>query len=121
MILAMLVAAASAGVVKDQTGATEMPTEPVVTSTDGTDITTTTTTTTEGTDITTTEAASESTTTEAGSESTTTGSAEQPAFTCPTADGYWEDPKNCIKYYECKNNVTIHHLCGVGERKVFQS
>ena len=38
-----------------------------------------------------------------------------PDFDCPTPDGYFPDPKNCIKYFHCYENVVEQHItCPIG-------
>jgi len=32
-------------------------------------------------------------------------------FTCPEENGFFGDPKNCMKYYECIRGVPNHHTC----------
>ncbi|XP_055389605.1 protein obstructor-E [Condylostylus longicornis] len=38
----------------------------------------------------------------------------QKAFTCPEANGQFEDPVQCDKYYECKDGVAHEKLCPDG-------
>ena len=33
-----------------------------------------------------------------------------PDFVCPEHSGYFADPKNCIKYYHCYNDVVEEHI-----------
>ena len=33
-----------------------------------------------------------------------------PPFECPTPNGYFPDPKNCIKYFHCFENVVEEHI-----------
>merc|ERR1712117_958026 len=35
----------------------------------------------------------------------------EPFFKCPEADGWFEDPCNCIKYYRCDSYVADHRTC----------
>ena len=32
-------------------------------------------------------------------------------FVCPEPNGFFGDAKNCIKFYECRNNISNHHTC----------
>lgn len=32
-------------------------------------------------------------------------------FKCPSPSGYFEDPKNCAKYYQCYDSIAVHHIC----------
>jgi len=32
-------------------------------------------------------------------------------FDCPEPQGFFADDKNCAKYWQCSNNVAIHHTC----------
>ena len=43
-------------------------------------------------------------------EVTTRGPTEKPDFECPSPEGYFADPKNCIKYYHCFNDVVEEHI-----------
>ena len=33
-----------------------------------------------------------------------------PDFVCPEHQGYFADPKNCIKYYHCFNDMVEEHI-----------
>ena len=33
-----------------------------------------------------------------------------PEFVCPEHQGYFADPKNCIKYYHCFNDMVEEHI-----------
>ena len=35
-------------------------------------------------------------------------------FTCPDRWGYYGDPKNCIKYYVCKDGIPTRMVCQKG-------
>ncbi|XP_076351949.1 protein obstructor-E-like [Tachypleus tridentatus] len=35
-------------------------------------------------------------------------------FECPTKEGYYPDPKQCDKYYRCRDGKPIEHLCDDG-------
>lgn len=37
----------------------------------------------------------------------------KPDFDCPQANGFFGDPKNCAKYWQCNNDVPIHKTCQV--------
>jgi len=32
-------------------------------------------------------------------------------FDCPEANGFFADPKNCIKYWQCNNDIAVSHTC----------
>ena len=32
-------------------------------------------------------------------------------FECPSPNGFFEDPKNCAKYWQCNNNIAVSHMC----------
>ena len=32
-------------------------------------------------------------------------------YDCPEADGYFADEKNCMKYYQCSDNIATHSIC----------
>jgi len=32
-------------------------------------------------------------------------------FDCPTPVGFFEDPKDCASYWQCSDNVAVHHTC----------
>ena len=36
-------------------------------------------------------------------------------FVCPEPNGFFGDAKNCIKYYECRNNISNHHTCNTSK------
>ena len=40
-------------------------------------------------------------------------------FDCPEADGFFEDQNNCMKYYECSNNVGRHASCNQSKLNIF--
>ncbi|XP_013788018.1 protein obstructor-E-like [Limulus polyphemus] len=35
-------------------------------------------------------------------------------FVCPSKEGYYPDPKQCDKYYRCRDGKPIEHLCDDG-------
>lgn len=43
-----------------------------------------------------------------------TTSATPPNFKCPENNGFFGDPKQCDKYYECQDNVPEEKLCPDG-------
>merc|ERR550525_1369835 len=43
----------------------------------------------------------------------------EPDFKCPVADGWFEDPANCIKYYRCDSFVADHRTCDMSGRRSF--
>ena len=36
-------------------------------------------------------------------------------FDCPKPNGFFEDPKNCMKYWQCNNDIAQHHSCDTRE------
>ena len=32
-------------------------------------------------------------------------------YVCPEKDGFFTDESNCMKYYQCSNNIATHMLC----------
>ena len=32
-------------------------------------------------------------------------------FDCPSPNGFFEDPKNCAKYWQCNNDIAVSHMC----------
>ncbi len=39
-------------------------------------------------------------------------------FTCPTPDGFYEDPDNCIKYFRCSGGVVNPITCKPGAQDI---
>ena len=36
-------------------------------------------------------------------------------FDCPEGDGFFADEKNCMKYYQCNNNIPHHSVCDISK------
>ena len=36
-------------------------------------------------------------------------------FECPQPNGFFEDPKNCMKYWQCNADIAQHHSCEKSE------
>merc|ERR1712037_432154 len=43
-------------------------------------------------------------------------------FDCPKPNGFFEDPKNCMKYWQCNNDIAQHHSCDTqnGQQLLFR-
>merc|ERR1712172_209425 len=43
-------------------------------------------------------------------------------FDCPKPSGFFEDPKNCMKYWQCNNDIAQHHSCDTqnGQQLLFR-
>ena len=42
-------------------------------------------------------------------------SASATDFVCPEPYGFYENPDNCIKYYQCTDDIAQEQICGLRE------
>ena len=39
-------------------------------------------------------------------------------FVCPEPYGFYENPDNCIKYYQCTDDIAQEQICGLREYRL---
>ena len=42
-------------------------------------------------------------------------------FDCPEPQGFFADDKNCAKYWQCSNDVAVHHTCDTSKQECTKS